>query len=74
MAPDSSHYVAAILNDSWPVRYYAPQRTPAQRLRRRQAVLKLGLTVREAFARCDDFEALLGALVDGLNPRDTRPF
>ena len=74
MIPDTARHVAAILNSAWMVRYHALQRTPAMRLRRAQAITKLGLTVRHAFAVSDDFEALLGAIVDGLKPRDERPF
>ena len=74
MAPDTADFVAAIFNDSYPVRQYAPQRTPTMRLRRAQAIQKLGLTVRDAFSRSDDFEALLGAVVDGLRPRNDQPF
>jgi len=71
---ETQRLVAAILNDSWMVRHYALQRTPAMRLRRSQAIIKLGLTIREAFNRCDDFEALLGAIVDGIRPREDAAF
>ncbi len=54
--------------------HYEDERTPARRLRRQQAVLQLGLAVRHAFSVSDNFEALLRAIVDGLRPRDTRPF
>jgi len=74
MAPDTATLVAAILNEAWMVRHYALKRTPSQRLRRAQAVLKLGLVVRDAFDHSDDFEPLLGAVVDGLRPRDNQPF
>ena len=74
MAPDTAALVAAILNEAWLVRHYALKRTPSQRLRRAQAVLKLGLVVQDAFSRSDDFEPLLGAVVDGLRPRDNQPF
>ena len=74
MAPDLNALAAAIRNDAWMVLHYSPQRTPAMRLRRSQAILKLGLTVRHAFAVSDDFEPLLAAVVDGLKPRDERPF
>lgn len=69
MGPDLNELVAGIRNDAWMVLHYSPQRTAAQRLRRSQAILKLGLTVRYAFAQSDDFEALLTAVLDGLNPR-----
>ena len=35
---------------------------------------KLGLTLRHAFNTSDEFEALLGALVDGLSPKPNQPF
>ena len=66
--------VTAILNDARLLREYAPGRTPAQRLRRSQAILKLGLTVKEAFNNCDDYESLLVAVADGLRPRNDPPF
>jgi hypothetical protein len=69
MGPDPSVVVAAILNDAWMVRHYW-----RDKLRRRQAILKLGLTVREAFNTCDDYEVLLTAVVDGLRPHDRPPF
>ena len=74
MAPELWQLEADLHNDAWMVVYYAPQRTAAMRLRRAQAILKLGLTVRHAFAVSDNFEPLLVALVDGLRPRDERPF
>jgi len=74
MGPDTSQLVAAILNDWWMVRHYTLQRTPAMRLRRAQALQRLGLTIRRAFNTSDDFEALLTAVVDGARPRDERPF
>ena len=73
MAPDTGRYVAEILNACWEVRHYAQQRGSG-RLRRAQAIVKLGLVVRIAFASSGDFEALLGAVVDGLRPKDTPPF
>lgn len=74
MAPEPWQLESAIRNDAWMVLHYAPQRTPAMRLRRAQAILKLGLTIREAFNKTDNFEPLLVAIVDGLRPRDERPF
>ena len=74
MAPDTAALVAAILNDGYMVRHYFLQRTPHARLRRAQAIQKMGLTVRDAFSHSDDFEPLLGAVVDALRPRDERPF
>ena len=60
--------VSAIRNDSWMVRYYV-----RNKLYRQQAILRLGLTVREAFNTSKDYEALLAALLDGLAPKDTPP-
>lgn len=74
MAPDTGTLVAEILNAAWAVRHYAPQRGSQGRLRRSQAILKLGLVVRDAFDHSDDFEALLAAVVDGLRPVDRPPF
>lgn len=69
-------HVAAILNGFYEVRYYdRGGRTTIGRAQRQQAILKLGLTVREAFNNSDDFEALLGAIINGARPRDyEQPF
>lgn len=72
MAPDTGRHVAEILNAWWEVRHYAQQRG-AGRLRRAQAIVKLGLVIGEAFSRCNDFEALIGAVIEGYNPKDTPP-
>jgi hypothetical protein len=75
MAPDTAQLVAGILNSAWMVRHYARGgRSSILRTQRQQAILHLGLTVRNAFTTSEDFEALLGAVVDGLRPRDTTPF
>ena len=78
MAPDSARLVAAILNDAWMVRHYLRgalhRHNTQQKLRREQAIQKLGLTVRHAFECSNDFEALLAAVVDGLRPQDKPPF
>lgn len=66
--------VSEILNHWWMVRHYALQRTATERLRRAQAVQKLGLTIRRAFNSSDDFEVLIAAVLDGGRPRDERPF
>lgn len=75
MGPDAATvaYVTSIYNAGWWVRLYAPARTPAQRDGREQAILRLGLAVREAFANSDNFEVLLLALFDSLNRKDDRP-
>ena len=75
MAPDIADLIAAIYNDSYEVRYYhRGGRTSIGRARRAQAIQKLGLTLREALNRSEDFEAILAAIVDGLRPRDEPPF
>ncbi len=67
--------VARILNDAWMVRHHARGgRIQALSAGRDRAIEKLGLTVREAFASCDDFEPLLAAICDGLRPHDEQPF
>ena len=74
MQPDTGLLIAAILNAGWMVRNYALKRTRRGRLQRAQAIQRMGLTVRDAFERSDDYEALLGAVVDGLRPKDNQPF
>jgi len=75
MAPrDTAARVAAILNAGWMVRNYTLQRTLHDRQRRAQAIQHMGLVVRDAFAHSEDFEPLLGAVADGLRPRDERQF
>jgi hypothetical protein len=66
---DDDPLVVAIRNDAWMVRYYA-----RNRMRRAQAIAKLGATLRHAFTESDDFETLLAAVLDGLRPQDTHPF
>ena len=74
MAPDTTSLVAAILNDGYMVRHYGRgARTAWGREQRRQAIIKLGLDVRDAFNKSEDFEALLAAVVDGLRPRNESP-
>lgn len=71
----TANHVAAILNAAWMVRHYARGgRSEIQSDQRQQAIELLGLTVREAFNSSDEYEALLGAVVDGLRPREERPF
>ena len=67
-------HIAGILNASFLVRHYALQRNNAQRLMRNQAIRRLGLEIRQAFSQTEDFEPLLAAIVDGLNPKDYHPF
>ena len=63
------NYTASILNASWVVRHYK-----RNRLKRAQAIQRLGIEVREAFIHSDDFEPLLAAILAGLRPKDEDPF
>lgn len=74
MAPDLDARLAAIRNAGWLIRHYALQRTRHDRARRAEAIMEMGMAVREAFALSDDFEPLLVAVVDGLRPLDNQPF
>lgn len=76
MAPDTGRLVAAILNAGYMVRHYARggRLTFLMREERAEAIRHMGLTVRDAFNKSDDFEPLLVAVVDGLRPRDDPPF
>jgi hypothetical protein len=72
-------HVAAIYSAGWWLRHYRRgrrmQRTSAQARLREQAIQRLGLTVREAFNASDDFEPLLVAVFNSLNPAgDDPPF
>jgi hypothetical protein len=72
MAPDS---FGEIRNAGYFVRYYwRGGRTSIGRTLRKQAILRMGLAVREAFNKSDDFEALLAAVADSLRSRDDPPF
>lgn len=72
MRPDALPVlVASILNAGWMVRHYA---RGTRSLERKQAIQRMGLTIREAFNRSEDFEPLLIAVVDGLRPKDDPPF
>ena len=64
----AARLAAEIRNAAWMVRHY--RRNQA---RRDQAVKLLGLTLRRAFNDCDDFEALLTALVEALTPDTYKP-
>lgn len=74
MSPDTKRLADAILREWWMVRYYGPRRTAKMRLKRDQAILKLGLTIRYAFNSSDDFETLIAAILDGGHPKDEKPF
>lgn len=65
---------ASIRNATWMVRHYARAGNSLQRAQRAQAIQMLGLAVRDAFNKSQDFEALLTALVDGLRQKDDPPF
>lgn len=72
--PDTAQLVAAILNAFYMVRHYRRGGlTSIGRDKREKAIRQLGLVVRDAFARSDDFEALLGAIVAGARPNDYEP-
>lgn len=74
-APDVTQYVAAIYSKCWWVRHYQRGgRSNIEKDARAASILALGLVCREAFAQSDDFEALLAAIVDGLNTKDAPPF
>lgn len=64
---------AEIRNAAYFVRHYRRGRTGRILELRRQAIVRLGLTVREAFNKSDDFEPLLAAIVDGLRPQEDPP-
>lgn len=70
MAPRTEALVSAILNAAWPVRNARGKRS----IQRAQAIQKLGLTVRMALEESDDFEPLLGAILNGLSSRDDTQF
>lgn len=72
MAPDHGETVARILNACWWVRHYR-RRSRITTASRQQAILALGLILRDAFTRTDDFEPLLAALLDGLRPQEEDP-
>ena len=74
MAPDTGALVASILNPAYMVRHYQLQRTPTMRKQRAAAIHALGLAVRLAFNRSEDFEPLLLAVLDGLSPREEHRF
>ena len=77
MAPhaETAALVAAIFNAAYMVRHYARGgRVNIQRAQREQAILQMGLAVRDAFNRSEDFEALLAAVVEGLRPKEDQPF
>lgn len=63
-------FAAAIYNAAWKVRYRNRGiRLESHRQARAEAIRQMGLVVREAFRKSEDFEALLTAVVDSLSPR-----
>lgn len=75
MAPETRNLVAGILNSAWMVRHYdRGSRDGVVYTRRLQAIQMLGLAIRHAFNETDDFEPLLLALLDGLEPREEHRF
>jgi hypothetical protein len=75
MAPDTGQLVASILNSAWMVRHYERGgRLEILSKERARAIRQMGLAVREAFDRSEDFEPLLLAVLDGLNPREDHRF
>jgi len=75
MGPETGELVAAILNAAWMVRHYERgTRTSILAKQRNQAIRKLGLVVRHSFDSSEDFEPLLLAVLDGLDPKETRRF
>lgn len=78
MGPDSASLQAAILNAAWMVRHYARggrmSESAPLRAKRADAIRQLGIVVRDAFNRTENFEPLLIALYNGLAPKDDPPF
>lgn len=70
--PDNA-LAAEIRNAGYFVRHYGRGRAGQLAELRRQAILKLGLTVRHAFTRSDNFELLLVAILDALRPNEEPP-
>lgn len=58
-----------IYNDCYMVRRYS-----RNKLRRHQAIMKLGATLVFAFSHTQEYEALIAALLDALRPEDRPPF
>lgn len=62
---ETPEWVSELRHAFWWVRHYRGARN---RLRRQQAILRLGLALREAFNKTEDFEPLLTAILEGLRP------
>ena len=72
MRHDVEELVSCIYNDCYMVRHYE-----RNQLRRRQAIQKLAETLRFAFNKARDYDeqqAVIGAMLEGLRPRDRVPF
>lgn len=74
MPTDVDELIQLLRNDCYMVRSYEGQRTESQRLRRRQAIRKLVATLQYAFNETDDYETIIGEVLDGLRPLDRPPF
>lgn len=75
MGADQGDLFSEIRHAGWMVRYYARGgRTGVGKLKREQAIQRLGLAVRHAFSVSDDYESLLAAVADALRPKDEAPF
>lgn len=71
MVRDVGELVSRIYNDCYMVRHYARGgRSEIAKLRRHQAIQKLGETLRFAFNSTEEYETLIAAMLDGLRPLD----
>lgn len=76
-SPEEEALASEIRNAGYFVRHYwrgGRGTTSRQAALRAQAIHRMGLAVREAFNKSDNFEQLLSAVADGLRPRDDQPF
>lgn len=69
MRRDVGDLVSTIYNDCYMVRHYE-----RNKLRRHQAIQKLGATLQFAFSQTDEYEPLIQALLEGLRPIDRPKF
>lgn len=75
MWAETRELCSAIRNAGYLVRHYARGgRTGVGKLKRDQAILALGATVRHAFSVSDDYESLLAAVADAIRPKEDQPF
>jgi len=68
--PNITALVANIMNAAWWVRHYGHKRGA----KRKQAIRNLGLAARHALTASDDFEPILGAILNGLSSGDDQKF